>query len=201
MKKIMVDMDEVITTGNFNKVLEDYLGHEVDDNSINGYYIQDVLGDKKEDFFNYFKSINLYENAELLPDCYNVLKKLSNVYQIYICTDYIWKEIIEQVEKIQELIEMNSRVAQNQEKYKKEYDAIIKTYDETKAKYEQLEIEISKQAAKHQMIKDYINTLKKQTKLLEKFDGLLWGSLLESATIKDKDTIVFKFKDGTEING
>ena len=109
--------------------------------------------------------------------------------------------LAEQVEKIQELIEMNSRVAQNQEKYKKEYDAIIKTYDETKAKYEQLEIEISKQSAKHQMIKDYINTLKKQTRLLEKFDGLLWGSLLESATIKDKDTIVFKFKDGTEING
>lgn len=109
--------------------------------------------------------------------------------------------LAEQIKKIQELIEMNSRVAQNQEKYKKEYDAIIKTYDETKAKYEQLEIEISKQAAKHQMIKDYINTLKKQTRLLEKFDVLLWGSLLESATIKDKDTIVFKFKDGTEING
>ena len=109
--------------------------------------------------------------------------------------------LAEQIEKIQELIEMNSRVAQNQEKYKKEYDAIIKTYDETKAKYEQLEIEISKQAAKHQMIKDYINTLKKQTRLLEKFDGLMWGSLLESAIIKDKDTIVFKFKDGTEICG
>lgn len=51
------------------------------------------------------------------------------------------------------------------------------------------------------MIKDYINTLKKQTILPEKFDGLLWGSLLESATIKDKDTIIFRFKDGKEING
>ena len=68
-------------------------------------------------------------------------------------------------------------------------------------KYEQLEIESSQQAAKHQMIKDYINTLKKQNKPLTKFDGLMWGSLLESATIIDKDTIVFKFKDGTEING
>jgi site-specific DNA recombinase len=96
---------------------------------------------------------------------------------------------------------LSIRVAQNQEKYKKEYDAMIKTYDETKFKYEQLEIESSQQAAKHQMIKDYINTLKKQNKPLTKFDGLMWGSLLESATIKDKDTIVFKFKDGTEING
>ncbi len=95
----------------------------------------------------------------------------------------------------------NVKLAQNQEKYKKEYDAMIKTYDETKFKYEQLEIESSQQAAKHQMIKDYINTLKKQNKPLTKFDGLMWGSLLESATIKDKDTIVFKFKDGTEING
>ena len=77
----------------------------------------------------------------------------------------------------------------------------FKLINKTKAKYEQLEIEISKQAVKHQMIKDYINTLKKQEKLLTKFDGLVWGSLLESATIKDKDVIVFRFKDGTEING
>ena len=109
--------------------------------------------------------------------------------------------IIEHVNKIQELLKLNSRVVRNQYKYQKEYDVIIKTYDETKFKYEQLEIESSQQVAKHQMIKDYINTLKKQNKPLTKFDGLMWGSLLESATIKDKDTIVFKFKDGTEING
>ena len=108
---------------------------------------------------------------------------------------------MEKVEKIQEIIDINSRVEQNQEKYKKEYDALIKDYEETKNKFEQLEIEASQKAAKQQMIKDYINTLKKQNKPLEKFDGLMWGSLLESATIKDKDTITFKFKDGTEING
>ena len=130
-----------------------------------------------------------------------VLDKICNKKELSKEKEKLENSLTEQVEKIQELIDINSRVAQNQEKYKKEYDTIIKTYDETKAKYEQLEIEISKQAAKHQMIKDYINTLKKQTRLLEKFDGLLWGSLLESATIKDKDTIVFKFKDGTEING
>ena len=111
------------------------------------------------------------------------------------------KSIRKKVEKIQDLIEINSRVAQNQEKYKKEYDALIKEYEETKNKYEQLEIKTSRKAARHQTIKDYINTLEKQNKPLEKFDGLMWGSLLESATIKDKDIIVFKFKDGTEING
>lgn len=39
--------------------------------------------------------MDMYENATLLPDCYNVLKELSNYYTIYICTDYIWREIVE----------------------------------------------------------------------------------------------------------
>ena len=39
--------------------------------------------------------MNVYENATLLPDCYDTLKYLSKHYKIYICTDYIWREIIE----------------------------------------------------------------------------------------------------------
>lgn len=95
MKTIMVDMDDVLTYGNFSKILEDYLGYKPDYDSIKTYYIQDILGDKKEDFFSKFKDMDMYENATLLPDCYEVLKELSNYYKIYICTDYIWREIIE----------------------------------------------------------------------------------------------------------
>ncbi len=95
MKTIMVDMDDVLTYGNFSKILEDYLGYRPDYNSITNYYIQDILGDKKEDFFSKFKDMDMYENATLLPDCYDTLRKLSKYYKIYICTDYIWREIVE----------------------------------------------------------------------------------------------------------
>ncbi|PCD11691.1 conjugal transfer protein TraG [Clostridioides difficile] len=163
-----------------------------------------LLCDKADDvetrFVNAVNSI-IENKDEIISNLEMVLDKICNKKELSEEKEKLEKSLAEQVEKIQELIDMNSRVAQNQEKYKKEYDAMIKTYDETKFKYEQLEIESSQQAAKHQMIKDYINTLKKQNKPLTKFDGLMWGSLLESATIKDKDTIVFKFKDGTEING
>lgn len=94
MKTIMVDMDDVITFGNFSKILEDYLGYKPDYKSLKGYYIQDLLGDKKDDFFSKFKDMNMYEKATLLPDCYDVLKELSKFYKIYICTDYIWREIV-----------------------------------------------------------------------------------------------------------
>lgn len=95
MKTIMVDMDDVITYGNFAKILEDYLGYKPDYDNITNYYIQDILEDKKDDFFSKFKDIDMYENATLLPDCYDTLKKLSKYYKIYICTDYIWREIVE----------------------------------------------------------------------------------------------------------
>lgn len=95
MKTIMVDMDDVLTYGNFSKILEDYLGYRPDYDNIKNYYIQDILGEKKDDFFSKFKDMDMYENATLLPDCYEVLKELSNYYKIYICTDYIWREIIE----------------------------------------------------------------------------------------------------------
>lgn len=95
MKTIMVDMDDVLTYGNFSKILENYLGYVPDYDKIKSYYIQDILGDKKKDFFDKFKDIDLYENAELLPDCYETLKELSKSYEIYICTDYIWREIVE----------------------------------------------------------------------------------------------------------
>lgn len=94
MQTIMVDMDDVITDTNFSTILEDYLGYKPDYSAVKGYYVQDILGDKKEDFFKYFVTRNLYENATLLEDCYNVLKKLNKYYKIYICTDYIWREVI-----------------------------------------------------------------------------------------------------------
>lgn len=90
MKTIMVDMDDVLTYGNFSKILEDYLGYRPDYDNIKNYYIQDILGEKKDDFFSKFKDMDMYENATLLPDCYEVLKELSNYYKIYICTDCIY---------------------------------------------------------------------------------------------------------------
>ncbi|MBQ3021062.1 MAG: hypothetical protein IJD92_02410 [Bacilli bacterium] len=94
MKKVMIDMDNVLTDTDFFEIIEEYVGEKIDFDNV-GFYLQDVLGDKKEDFFNKFKYMNLYKKSTLLPDCYEVLKKLNEHYEIYICTDYVWKEIKE----------------------------------------------------------------------------------------------------------
>lgn len=92
MKTIMVDMDNVITDSDFFEIIENYLDKKIDFDG-KGFYLQDLLGDKKNDFFNKFKDMNLYKNSILLPNCYDVLKELNDYYKIYICTQYIWREI------------------------------------------------------------------------------------------------------------
>ena len=111
------------------------------------------------------------------------------------------QSLVEQVEKIQEMIEVNSRVAQNQEEYQKEYEKLVNEYEMTKAQHEKLEFEISSKLSRTEMLNLFINTIKQQETLLTTFDELMWGSLLESVVVYKEDDVRFKFRDGTEIKG
>lgn len=104
------------------------------------------------------------------------------------------------MEQIQELIEVNSRVAQNQEEYQKQYEKLLNEYEITRAEHQKMELDISNKLAKSETLSVFINTIKKQETLLESFDETMWGSLLESVIV-NKDDVLFKFRDGTEIKG
>ena len=67
----MIDMDDVLTSGNFIYYLEEYLGKKIDINQYKFYSLQELLGKQKLDF-NKFKDLNMYQNAVLLPNCYDV---------------------------------------------------------------------------------------------------------------------------------
>lgn len=86
MKKLMIDMDDVLTDGTFRKQIEDYIGEKVDINKT-GYYLQNALGDKKEAFFRK-GPLNMYEDAPLKENAYEVIKQLNEVYEVYIVTSY-----------------------------------------------------------------------------------------------------------------
>lgn len=91
-KSIMVDMDDVLTLNGFTKVVQNYLGHDINDETPN-YRIQDLLGDKKQDFFEtYFEHNNFYDVCDIAEDSVEVLEQLNKYYDVYICTAYIWPE-------------------------------------------------------------------------------------------------------------
>ena len=92
------------------------------------------------------------------------------------------------------------KIAQNQEEYQKQYEKLVNEYEITKVEHQKLELDISNKLAKSETLSVFINTIKKQETLLETFDEMMWGSLLESVVVY-KDNVLFKFRDGTEIKG
>lgn len=95
-KRIMVDMDNVITNGNFLSFIEEFLGKKIDLTTYNKYYMQELIEGKEEAFKEKYQFRNLYENAPLLDGCYEVLEKLNEKYEVFIVTSYIWqKDVID----------------------------------------------------------------------------------------------------------
>ena len=92
-KRIMVDMDDVITTGGFLHLINEYLKINYTEDNFESFYMQDVVPDKDE-FFKWFKTHNMYDYCNLTPNAYEVLEKLSKNYEIFIGTSYIIRDII-----------------------------------------------------------------------------------------------------------
>lgn len=94
MKTIMVDMDDVITIGNFNKFLEEFLGQKIDTDNNKYKYRQEAIKGRENEFRLIYQYRNLYANVPLLDGCYEVLRKLNEKYDVYIVTAYIWGQDI-----------------------------------------------------------------------------------------------------------
>lgn len=93
-KKIMIDMDDVLIDQTcwlnpVNKFLN--TNYKIDD--VKGYYIQDLIPKERlSEYTKYFKMQNIYDKAVMQKNCVKVIKELSEKYDIYICTAYIYRD-------------------------------------------------------------------------------------------------------------
>lgn len=93
-QKIMIDMDDVIVNqdgwiGLVNKFLN--TSYTIDD--VDGYYIQDLVPDNlKNDFTNFFINKNVYDYSGIYDDAIDVIKKLNDKYDVYICSAYVFRD-------------------------------------------------------------------------------------------------------------
>lgn len=93
MKRLMVDMDDVITFGGFFRSVCKFLGEDIDINTVNTYFLQELLGDRKDEFWKSVEDENFYQDLPLMDGCYEVLEKLNKHFDIYIVTAYLWDGI------------------------------------------------------------------------------------------------------------
>ena len=91
MKKLMIDLDDTICCDGYLKVLNDYFNTDYTYDDLNGdYYVESLVPDGRlDEYLDYFYSINVYENVEVMPGALEVIEKLSKVYDVYICSAYV----------------------------------------------------------------------------------------------------------------
>ena len=94
MKKIVIDLDDVITNCNgWLYAINKFLGTEYKEEDIKSYYIQDLVPKEKwEDYLKFFITQNTYDHCQINENCVDVIKKLNEKYEIYICSAYVYRD-------------------------------------------------------------------------------------------------------------
>ena len=98
MKKIMIDLDETICSPSYLKAVNKYLNTNYKYEDIKTYFVEDIIEeDKKQDFLDYFyRNVNVYDEAMILPDALGVIERLSHFYEIYIVSAFVDKRRIKE---------------------------------------------------------------------------------------------------------
>lgn len=91
-KTLMLDLDQVITDGTWKEQIEEFLNEKLDLEKT-GYYLENALGDRKQEFYDTLDEINMYKGAELMPNAYEVIQKLNEKYELYIVSSYDLNDI------------------------------------------------------------------------------------------------------------
>lgn len=114
-------------------------------------------------------------------------------------------ELLRELEVVTELMKKciaeNSSSAQDQEEYTERYNSYVDRYEKAKSRYDELEQQKENKLSKRKTIDRFISDLSKRDELLTEFDNCLWLTVVDTVTIRKDGTLVFKFNDGTEIEG
>lgn len=96
MKRILIDIDDTITDQDgYLYLVNKFLKTNYTINDVKGYYIQDLVPkEKMDDYTNYFVTEDTYKYCNIYPNCKDVMKKLNDNYEVYICSSYVYRDNI-----------------------------------------------------------------------------------------------------------
>ena len=152
------------------------------------------------------KRIFVIAMNRFLPQKEEVLENLEYIRKVICNNEALLRERKEcqkrlscDADLIQEAVNRNARVAQDQDEFNRNYEALVAEYEELKSKHEKLSEKIKSNNVRSAHFGKIIEALKGQKALLTEFDKNLWCVLVEKVVVRTKDDVNVIFKDGTEI--
>lgn len=86
-KKLIIDFDDTICQSVFLKKVNEFLGTNYSIDEFKNYLIDEIVPEnKKKKFYDTFFDKDPYEDLALIDGAKSALKKLNEVYDIYVCS-------------------------------------------------------------------------------------------------------------------
>ena len=100
-------------------------------------------------------------------------------------------------DEINALINENARIAIDQAEYERNYNSLVKQFDETEDRLGEVKEEISMRQGNQEQVEMFLKNLEK-TDLIDEFDERLFNRLVEVIEV-GREKVTVTFKDGSEV--
>ncbi|MEE1017265.1 MAG: hypothetical protein U0L27_06310 [Ruminococcus sp.] len=100
---------------------------------------------------------------------------------------------------IKKLIEQNASTAINQEEYARKYNDYAARFEKASAEYEKLQKQKLRRLHQSDVLETFAFEIISLPDLRIEFSDRLWLNLIDRATVYGDEKIVFKFKNGAEV--
>jgi len=145
-------------------------------------------------------SLLLADKEKLLVHCREVSNELTDCSE----EETRLKELTQEMEVVAEIISRivneNSTRALDQEDYQKRYDTQVERYEALQAEFEELESAIEEKNHQSSSLSGFMFAIFDDDILPVKFTNMLWMSTVDTVTVKNDNTMLYRFKDGSEIS-
>ena len=141
----------------------------------------------------------LSDRTTIIDDCELMRKTLLNLKETEIKSKELLEEMNVVSKLVKNLINENSDTPMNQNDYIKKYDSYTNRFNKAKEQYTNLQKTMEQRQLKADTIKNFISEISKLDDLPIEFNEKLWSSIIDTVTVYEDERVVFKFKNGIEI--
>lgn len=144
----------------------------------------------------FIESVNeLIDNKEHILEDLKLLEDIFDTDELNKSLELLVENMKNTKEKIEKLIEKNSKMSSNQVEYAKKYEKLVKSFNTEKAKYESLSSQIQDKESRKLKYDFFIEKLN-SLNYIEEFDPLLWNLMLDKMIVKEDGTFNFIYDKG-----
>lgn len=141
------------------------------------------------------------DRDKVVKDCELLRKALCDTASLQREADAAEDEMAVASGLMREHVKKNATVGQDQNDYAMETGRIEQRYNAALERRDALAQQIEERKRKSRSIGAFIAALKTQPLVIDEWSERLWITVLDTATVMLNGRIVFRFKDGSKVNG